>query len=94
MTLGVKVKAADADTARRLGVPEKSILFSAILPGGPAEEAQLLQDDVLLELGGKPITDMASLLSAMAALSPDAPAPVLVKRNGMRLFYMIVPKAK
>ncbi len=94
VTLGIKVKAADTEMATRLGIPEKTLVVSAVTPGGPAEEAQLLQNDVLMEIAGQRITGMASLLAAMGNLSADTPAPIVVKRNGLRLFYMIIPKAK
>jgi serine protease Do len=74
-------------TVRRLTVMEaknlhradtKGVLIGSVRPGGPANSAvpDLRAEDVIVEIGGKPVDDMQAFDAATAALLKDAKDPV------------------
>ncbi len=60
------------------------ILVSGVIPGSPAESAGLRKGDVLLELDGTPLDDLAGYAAALAEHQPGDEVPLVFRRNGKR----------
>jgi Do/DeqQ family serine protease len=63
----------------------RGALIAGVLRGGPADKAGIKPGDVLLEVGGKPVADPASMLNLVAALAPGGSATLRLSRQGRDL---------
>jgi hypothetical protein len=64
--------------------------ISGLSPGKPAEKAGLVAGDVVVELGGMPVRDMTSYMTALSAFSKGQKAKVVFVRDGERLAKDVV----
>jgi hypothetical protein len=81
VTLGVVPDYAFAGSGMRI---------SGVSPGKPAEKAGLVAGDVVVELGGMPVRDMTSYMTALSSFSKGQKAKVVFVRNGERLAKDVV----
>jgi S1-C subfamily serine protease len=67
--LGIRVEALSAESAQamKLDAGTRGVRVTAILVGGPAQEAGLGRGDVIVAVNGKPIATEAAMSSAIAA---------------------------
>jgi serine protease Do len=82
--LGIAV--APAEVARRLrrsvGLPERDgILVRAVEEGGPAADADIRQGDLVVAVGGRPVTTIDELAGALEAAGPGAAVEVALVRG-------------
>jgi S1-C subfamily serine protease len=70
--------------AERLGLKKTlGALITSVVSGGPADDAGLLVDDVILEINGTEVTDFSSLLSYLFNYtSPGDEVDLVVFRDG------------
>jgi serine protease DegQ len=64
-------------------------LIGGVVRGGPADRAGVRPGDVLRTIGGKPVTDSASMLNQVAALKPNERVVIEVLRNGQPLRFTV-----
>ena len=76
------------------GWGEPGMRIASVRPGGPAELAGIMTDDVLVELGGMPIADVYAYTEALAALEADIPVQAVVTRAGTPVELTVVPEAR
>ncbi|MGH8909557.1 MAG: S1C family serine protease [Egibacteraceae bacterium] len=62
--LGIQGQSVSPDDAARLGV-QGGTLITRVEPGGPADRAGLLRDDVIIEADGEPIQTMDGLVALL-----------------------------
>lgn len=82
---------ATAAALTALGIDFESNLAVASIPDDGAAAGILKPDDVLLELDGKPVTELAGIQSALAA-GAGAPVKVTVLRNSAEQTLSITPR--
>ena len=63
----------------------------AIEPGGPAEQAGVLEEDVIMSLGETPTTSVDDLHRLLTQLPVDVPASITLLRGERRLERMVLP---
>jgi S1-C subfamily serine protease len=63
----------------------------ALEAGGPADQAGLLEEDIIINLGEKPTESVDDLHKLLTQLPVGIPASILVLRGERRLERMIVP---
>jgi 2-alkenal reductase len=70
--------------AERLGLDRTlGALITTVMPGGPASQAGIKVDDVILEINGEQVTDFSFLLSYLFNYtSPGDEVDIMVFRNG------------
>ena len=78
--------AAYFDTELREGV-----MITGVLQNGPAAQAGVRPGDVIVDIAGQPIRNVAGLLAAVAALPPGQPARLEVVRRSTRQQLQVVP---
>jgi Do/DeqQ family serine protease len=69
----------------------KGVAITGVLQNGPAAIAGIKPGDVIEQVGATPITQVAELLSAVAALSPKKPVEFLIKRKDQQLKLLVTP---
>jgi len=80
--LGVQVQDVDRDLAEAFGLDRPvGALVVHVLPDSPAERGGLQPGDVVLEVGGKPLSDASSLPMLVGQLMPGEEARVMVARE-------------
>lgn len=62
--------------------PQGGLKIESLAAGGPAEQAGVAVNDVILGLNGKPIAKLADLRAALDGSSPGARVTVKVERDG------------
>jgi hypothetical protein len=73
-------------TGMGLKIEDSSLIVSKVIPGSPTEEAGILEDDILLEINGNPVS--AEQLNELDSLLPDTVNSVVslkLMRNGSEL---------
>jgi S1-C subfamily serine protease len=63
----------------------------AIEPGGPADQAGILEEDLLLALGDQPTTCVDDLHKLLTQLPIDVPASITLLRRERRLHRLVLP---
>ncbi len=81
--LGVVIQNVDEDLAQSFHLEKaKGILVSEVADDSPAKAAGLKQGDVILELNGVPLNDVADLRNKIAMTTPDTTVKLQIIRNG------------
>jgi predicted metalloprotease with PDZ domain len=92
--LGINIGSARGDAEEGNGVRVESVS-----PGGPAEEAGLKANDVIVSLAGKSLqgdsktTPQQQLLKLMREVEPDTPIAIEYRRDGKVQKARVIPKS-
>ncbi|RPE67511.1 serine peptidase DegS [Tibeticola sediminis] len=90
--IGVEPSELSAELAQGLGLePGSGVLVTGVLQDGPAARAGIQPGDVILRVEGKPVRQVAELLSAVSALRPGQPARLSLWRRGQTLEMSLTP---
>ena len=76
------------------GSDQPGVQIQGVRPGGPAEKAGLVADDVIVGLNGKEVNNIYDFMNILNELKPDVATDIVVKRNGEKKTVKIVPEAK
>jgi serine protease DegQ len=82
--IGVEPQDLSPELAESFGMqPGTGVIISGVLQNGPAAQAGIRPGDVITAVAGRQVTNVAQLLSAVAALPPGTPAALdVVRRDG------------
>lgn len=82
--IGVEPQDLTAELAESFGLrPGTGVIITGVLQNGPAAKAGIQPGDVITAVAGRQVTNVAQLLSAVAALQPGNPAQLdLVRKSG------------
>jgi serine protease Do len=81
--LGVTIQDITPELAKSFGLKSsKGVLVSGVVKGSPAENAGLLQGDVILRFHGKEIENAHMLSQLAAATAPNTQLEIDILRNG------------
>ncbi len=80
------------ELAGKFGLEQKTAVeVLAVEAGAPADEAGILEEDVIVSLGEQPTTAVDDLHKLLTQLPVGIPAAVVLLRNGRRLERLVVP---
>ena len=80
--IGVEPQDLTPELAESFGLTNASgVIITGVLQNGPAAKAGIRPGDVITSVGGRPVQNVAQLLSAVAALTPGTPATLEVVRK-------------
>jgi serine protease DegQ len=80
--IGVEPQDLSPELAESFGIPAgRGVIITGVLQNGPAAEAGVQPGDVITEVAGRPVANVAQLLSAVAALKPGEPAALAITRR-------------
>jgi S1-C subfamily serine protease len=78
--------------ANRFQLMQKgAVEVMAIEPGGPADQAGILEDDLIVSLGEQETTSVDDLHKLLTQLPIDVPAPVVLLRRDRLLNRLVMP---
>jgi serine protease DegQ len=98
--IGVEPQNLSKALAESLSLPKDTtgVLISGVLEGGPADKAGFKPGDVLTQVNGQAVNDVAALLNRIAQTNPGDEAKVVLLRKGKELSIRIQvgkrPKSK
>ena len=70
---------------------EGGVLIEGVTPGGAAEKGGVKDQDVIVGIGGKPVKDIQTYMSAMQAQKPGLETEVVVLRGGKKVTLKVTP---
>ena len=76
------------------GSDEPGVQIQGVRPGGPADQAGLQADDIIVGLNGKEVNNIYDFMNLLGELKPDVETDIVVKRAGENVSVKIVPEAK
>jgi S1-C subfamily serine protease len=80
------------ETTRRFGLEQQyGVEVQAIEEGGPADQAGVLEGDVIVSLGEQPAGGIDDLHKLLTQLPVGVPAPIIMLRGERRLERWVVP---
>ena len=89
--LGASFAPASDSLRAQLDLPkDQGLVVNSVVHQGPAEEAGLLQNDILLTLADKPVAGPEDLVKALKAAG-ETPAPLKVLRVGKAVTLSVRP---
>jgi S1-C subfamily serine protease len=68
-----------------------AVEIMAIEPGGPADQAGILEEDLIVSLGEQETTSVDDLHKLLTQLPIDVPAPVVLLRRDRLLHRLVLP---
>ena len=68
------------------------VLVEGVAPGGPAEKAGVKDNDVVVEIAGKPVKNIGGYMTAMQGQKAGHPVEVVVLRKGTKVTLKITPE--
>ncbi len=82
--LGVRVQAMTPDIAEALEIPvgTKAVIVTQVVEGGPADEAGLVYDDVILRIEGHGVASLADLRLVVSQIAPGQTVEIEMIRDG------------
>jgi serine protease DegQ len=98
--IGVEPQNLSKELAESLNLPKDTtgVLISGVLDGGPADKAGMKPGDVLTQVNGQAVNDVAALLNRIAQTNPGDEAKVTLLRKGKEMNIRIQvgkrPKSK
>ncbi|MCX7247857.1 MAG: trypsin-like peptidase domain-containing protein [Burkholderiales bacterium] len=90
--IGVEPNELSPELAETFGVKAQAgVIITGVMQSAPAAQAGIRPGDVIVAAAGKPINNVAELLSAVAALKPGAAAKFSLLRREEKIELMVTP---
>ncbi|MBD9533193.1 trypsin-like peptidase domain-containing protein [Comamonas sp. CMM01] len=90
--IGVEPNELSPELAETFGVKAgQGIIITGVLHNGPAAQGGMRPGDVITEVAGKPVRNVAELMTNVAALPPGTAAPFIVQRADGSTTLQITP---
>ena len=84
--LGVNIQNLTSELSQWFGIKDgKGVLIAGVAEDGPAEDAGLKRDDIVLEFDGKPVEEIGSFRSRVASTAPGTKVELRILRDGKEL---------
>jgi serine protease DegQ len=88
--VGIEVQEITPEIAESFALKSTAgALIAGVLRGGPADRAGIRPGDILVAVGGKPVTDSSSLLNLIAALPPGKVVQLRLMREQTEMQLMV-----
>jgi len=73
------------------GEENAGVLVGGVAPGGPAEKGGLKEDDLIVEMAGKPVKNMTNYMTVMGTQKAGQEMEIVVIRDKKKLTVKVVP---
>lgn len=81
--IGVRTNDLSGEPADDAAAP--GVRIASVLAGGPADQSGMKAGDVVLSVGGKPVSSVRQLLDTVAALRPESRTAIVIERGGQSM---------
>jgi serine protease DegQ len=89
--IGVEPQDITPELADSFGLQKSSgTIIAGVLKGGPADKAGVKPGDILLAVGGHPVTDTVAMLNLVAQLTPGEQVDLVVLRKSQETRLSVV----
>ena len=90
--LGLSLEPITPQTARRLGLEsgDGGMVVTEVDPAGPAAEAGITRNDIILEINRKPVSSVEDVRAAVESAG-DRPVLLLITRGGQTVYVTVRP---
>ncbi len=89
--IGVEPQDITPELADSFGLQKSSgTIIAGVLKGGPADKAGVRPGDILLAVGGQPVTDTVAMLNLVAQLTPGEKVDLVVLRKSQETHLSVV----
>jgi hypothetical protein len=68
------------------------VLVEGLSPGGAAEKGGIKDNDLIVEIGGKPVKNIGGYMTAMSTQKAGTPVEVVVMRKGKKVTLKVTPE--
>ncbi|MBA3058708.1 MAG: trypsin-like peptidase domain-containing protein [Gammaproteobacteria bacterium] len=93
--IGVEPNELSPELADTFGVKAKEgVIITGVLQNGPAAQAGIKPGDVIAQVAGKPISNVADLLSNVAALKPGVASQFSLLRRDSQIEVEVTPSVR
>jgi serine protease Do len=90
---GLQLVTVDPELARRYDLPvDRGALVRKVHPGSPAADAGLAEGDVVVGVGGQPVTAREDVATALYSVELGAPVALAVRRGDRDLALSLLPE--
>jgi serine protease DegQ len=90
--IGVEPQDLTAELAEGFGLSAGSgVIITGVLQNGPAAQAGIRPGDIITHVANRPVSNVAQLLTAVAALPPGEPAQLSVTRREGATQLSVIP---
>ena len=90
--IGVEPQDLTPELAESFAIaPDSGVIITGVLQNGPAAKAGIRPGDVVTRVGDKPVSNVAQLLSAVAALTPGSSSTLDILRKDGKHQVEITP---
>jgi serine protease Do len=96
-SLGLALAPMTPENRDRFNIPDdtRGVVIAEVQTGSPAEQAGLRAGDVVLSIGGKPVTEPKAAVAALRAATSDGkPVALRVLHEGKPAFIALNPKGQ
>jgi hypothetical protein len=73
------------------GEENAGVLIGGVTPGSPAEKGGLKEDDLIIEMAGKPVKNMTNYMAVMGTQKAGQEMEIVVLRDKKKLTVKVVP---
>src|SRR5450830_1696052 len=93
--IGVEPNDLSPELAETFGVKAKEgVIITGVLQDGPAARSGIKPGDVITQVAGKPVSNVADLLSSVAALKPGTASKFSVLRRDSQVEVAVTPSVR
>jgi serine protease DegQ len=90
--IGVEPNDLSAELAETFDVKTKEgVIITGVLQNGPAAQAGIRPGDVIVAIGGRPVTSVTQLLSTVSALQPGTATAFALERKNKAVTVEVTP---
>ena len=90
--IGVEPNDLSAELAETFEVKTKEgVIITGVLQNGPAAQAGIRPGDVIVAIGGKPVTSVTQLLATVSALQPGTAITFAIERKNKAVSMQVTP---
>ena len=90
---GLQLLTVDPELARRYDLPvDRGVLVRKVFPDSPASAVGLAEDDIIVAVGGQPVTAREDLTTALYSVEAGSPLTLTVRRDQAQQTAVLRPE--